>query len=173
MFKKTLVASLIGIAAVGAQAADLDGFFVVGGLSTSSASDSVTSAGATETGKTFNLGVGYAMPILDGKAQVAVVGETVISIGGSSTKSVGVSVQPGYYLSDDVVVYGKLGVVSESRSDASLNGTTVGLGVKVKVSQSSYVAGEIEQVKFSAPSNSKVEYNLKDTRVSAKIGFLF
>ncbi len=29
MFKKTLVASLIGIAAVGAQAADLDGFFVV------------------------------------------------------------------------------------------------------------------------------------------------
>ena len=171
--KKQLVLSTLLLASACAFAGPLDGFIVNAGFSTSSAADTVTSAAASsQDSKTINLGAGYAMPFADGRAQVAVMGESVISIGGASTKSLGLSIQPGYYLSDDVVIYGKLGVVSEARTDDSLSGYTVGLGVKFLVAQSTYMGGEIEQVKFKQPSSGN-KYNLRDTRVSAKIGYIF
>lgn len=172
MKKQLLLAALV-FSTAGAIAGTLDGFIVNAGFSTSSAADTVTSAAASsEDSKTLNLGVGYAIPLADGKAQVAIMGESVISIGGASTKSLGLSIQPGYYLSDEVVVYGKLGVVSEARTDDSLSGYTVGMGVKFLVAQNTYMGGEIEQVKFKQPSSGN-KYNLRDTRFSAKIGYIF
>ena len=74
-----------------------------------------------------------------------------------------------------MVIYGKIGVVSESRPSDTLSGVTVGLGIKFKIAPSTFIGGEIEQVKFTAPSNSTsgVIYNLKDTRLTAKMGYVF
>lgn len=179
LFTKRLLPLIAILAAtafsVSAQAGDLDGTFVTGAISTSSASDTVSSASSSEAGKTITVGVGYAIPVADGAVSLGVVGEAVISFGGSSTRSIGASFQPGYYLSDDVVVYGKIGVVSESRSGDSLSGTTVGIGLKYLIAPNTFIGGEIEQIKFTAPTNSTTgtTYNLKDTRISGKLGYVF
>lgn len=169
------LASVLSCACISANAGSFDGLYVTGGLSTSSASDSVSSAAAAESGKTLTLGLGYALPALSEHVTLAFVGEATVGIDSASTKSFAASIQPGYYVNDDVVVYGKLGVVSESRSTDTLSGVSFGAGVKVQIAPNTFLGGEIEQIKFKAPTTSTtgVTYNLKDTRLSAKLGYVF
>lgn len=169
------LAAVLSCACITANAGSFDGLYVTGGLSTSSASDTVTSAAASESGKTLTLGLGYAMPVLSDHVTLAIVGEATVGFDSASTKSFAASIQPGYYVNDDVVIYGKLGVVSESRSTDTLSGVSFGGGVKFQIAPNTFLGGEIEQIKFKAPtvSTTGVTYNLKDTRLSAKLGYVF
>jgi opacity protein-like surface antigen len=180
--KHTLVAiSLIAAATGGtgtAFAGELDGPQFTAALVASNNKDKVADAAASTQGtsKVITLGAGYFVPVNDGLISLGGMAEATVDFGDSSAKSFGFSLQPGYYIQDDLVVYGKLGFITENRTYVkNMEAITLGVGMKYKVSPNMFVGGELEQLNFKAPNNvsAGVSYPLTETRVGFKIGFIF
>lgn len=167
MNKKILLTALtLGCSALfsaSALAGDLNGMQVSAALSSSSSENVSNSA----QDKTITIGFGYSTPITnDGSVVLGGQIDSTIHFGSNSNQTInlGASLQPGYYVNDNVLIYGKIGTFEETKVNTKLHGSTLGVGIKYKVSQNTYVGGEIEHVKFNA---------LKETRISAKVGYLF
>lgn len=180
--KPTLAAiSLIAAVTAGtstAFAGELDGPQFTAALVASNNKDKVADAASTTTdsNKVITLGAGYFVPVSEGLITLGGMAEATVDFGDSSAKSFGFSIQPGYYIQDDLVVYGKIGFITENRTYVkNMEAITLGVGMKYKVSPNMFLGGEIEQLDFKAPKNvaAGVSYPLTETRVSYKIGFIF
>lgn len=165
MNKNLICLAFLAVSALSsfAHAGDLDGMQISAALSSSS-TESVSS---TADDKIITIGFGYSQPITqDGQIVLGGQIDSTVHFGSNSNQAInlGGSIQPGYYVNDNVLVYGKIGVLQTTQNSIKKSGSTFGVGIKYKVSQSAYMGGEIEQVKVG---------DTRETKVSGKVGYLF
>lgn len=168
-----------------AQAKNFEGFSVLGGLNVATTKYEDTS-GTSFSGTSTN-------GIVEGQ-YAAALGEKFVLAGGATLglgelkagtfnnidiklKDVSVLyVKPGYAVSNNVLVYGKLASVAATATTSSANGTSLGLtgnayafGVQVMSGKNVYYQAEYLQTKYDEKSTAK--FNV--STVSFGVGYKF
>lgn len=183
--KKVILAAVVAASFAApqafAQAKNFEGFSVAGGLNVATTKWEKSSSELSGTSTNGLLEAQYAAALGDKFVLAAGanlgLGDLKVGTGGAGEIKVkemsSFFVKPGYAVSNDVLVYGKLAAVSATGEDSSakisLSGTGYGFGVQVLSGKNVYYQAEFLQTKF----DEKIGNKFSGSAVSFGIGYKF